>query len=288
MNRPIVMAQLGGTTPTQAQPVRVIKLAKPGDSQAQTVYLGYEQKFKIDLSGVANEKLTFVHVGEKLIILFDNQSTLTIDPFFDSAGAPRNNIAFDVNGREIDGSQFASTFPITTDQSVLPAAGDGAAGGPVSGGNFRDASVDPFASPNPLDLLGQEELGGLEFTEIDGPPPETTLPTLAAADRSLLVDDQNLANGSTPNGPDSDSVVLTFTAGTDALTEFFIRDDISGLNPALSWDVSDDGQQLIGSDERGAVVRITLGCAWHYQPGSGRRSSPSPSNCSGISIRILA
>ena len=167
MNRPIVMAQLGGSTPAQ-DAVRVIKLAKPGDGQAQTVYLGYDQKFKIDLSGIANEKITFVHVGERLVILFDNQSTLTIDPFFNSSGAPRTNIAFDVNGREIDGSQFASTFPITTDQSVLPAAGDGAGGAPASGANFRDASVDPFSTPNPLDLLGQEELGTFVINDIVG------------------------------------------------------------------------------------------------------------------------
>src|SRR4029450_8084468 len=111
MNRPILLAQLGGSTPAQGtKAVRVIKLAKPGEGQAQTVYLGYDQQFKIDLSGIASEKITFVHVAGRLVLLFDNSSTLTIDPFFDSSGAPRNNIAFDVNGREIDGNQFASTF----------------------------------------------------------------------------------------------------------------------------------------------------------------------------------
>ncbi len=217
MNRPIVMAQLGGATATQA-PVRVIKLAKPGDNQAQTVYLGYEQKFKIDLSGIANEKITFVHVGEKLIILFDNQSTLTIDPFFDSSGAPRNNIAFDVNGREIDGSQFASTFPITTDQSVLPAAGDGAGGAPASGGNFRDASVDPFATPNPLDLLGQEELGNFVINDdrsarlLTNPGCLTSKPdggaSLASGRRSKIC-----RPAPSPNAPVTDFGVLNFTAG---------------------------------------------------------------------------
>ena len=87
MNRPIVMAQLGGSAPVQAQqPARVIKLAKPADGQAETVYLGYQQQFKLDMSAIANEKITLVHVGERLIILFDNHSTLTIDPFFDSNG----------------------------------------------------------------------------------------------------------------------------------------------------------------------------------------------------------
>ena len=36
------------------------------------VNLGYDQNVKVDFSAIANEKITLVHVGEKLIILFDN------------------------------------------------------------------------------------------------------------------------------------------------------------------------------------------------------------------------
>ena len=187
------MAQLGGSTPVQN--VRVIKLAKPADGQAHTVYLGYDQKFKIDLSGIANEKITIVHVGERAVILFDNHSSLTIDPFFDSStGGPRNNITFDVNGREFDASQFAATFPITTDQSVLPAAGDGAGGAPASGANFRDASVDPFSTPNPLDLLGQEELGSFVINDIIGQAQQNDAPTASAND-AIVFDEDGLLGG---------------------------------------------------------------------------------------------
>ena len=255
MNRPIVLAQLGGSTALQN--VRVIKLAKPGDGQAQTVYLGYDQKFKIDLSGIASEKITFVHVGERLVILFDNKSTLTIDPFFDSSGAPRNNIAFDVNGREIDGGQFASTFPITTDQSVLPAAGDGAGGAPASGGNFRDASVDPFATPNPLDLLGQEELGNFVINDIIGPESQVDIKPEGGASGLLLVDDENLPSGTSPNGPVTDTTVLEFIAGSEPLVSFVFGSTVN-LSPSLTWVVSANGTVLTGSDERGPVVRLTL------------------------------
>ncbi len=219
MNRPIVMAQLGGATPTQAAPLRIIKLAKPADSQAQTIFLGYDQKFKLDLTGIANEKITLVHVGERLIILFDNQSTLTIDPFFNSTGAPRANIAFDVNGREINGSEFASTFPITTDQSVLPAAGDGA-GGPAAGANFKDAAVDPFGDRPPLALLGQEELGTFVIEEIIGFAVEEDIKPEGGASGLLLVDDEDLANGTSPNAPVTDSTVLEFIAGSEPLVSF--------------------------------------------------------------------
>src|SRR6478736_4741537 len=152
MNKPIVLAQLSGATPRSSANTRVIKLAKPDGGQSYTIALGYDQHVKLDLSRISNEKITLVHVGEKLIILFDNQSTLTLNPFYDSANAILGSIEFDVgDGRVVDGSQFAGIFPITDDQSVLPAAGDGA--GPQSGANFRDASVDPLSAPDPLPLL---------------------------------------------------------------------------------------------------------------------------------------
>jgi T1SS-143 domain-containing protein len=264
MNRPIVMAQLGGATPTQsAQPVRIIKLAKPDGGQAQTVFLGYDQKFKLDLSAIANEKITFVHVGERLVILFDNQSTLTLDPFFDSSGAPRANIAFDVNGREMDGNQFAAAFPITNDQSVLPAAGDGAAGGPASGANFGSSAVDPFSTPNPLDLLGQEELGTFTVEEIIRQ--NLDVQPVGGGHVSLLVDDQNLPTGTTP-GAVTDSATLSFTAGSAALTSF-VFGVTSGLSGALIWTLSADGHTITGSDERGDVVRLTLSVPASIPPG---------------------
>ena len=58
------------------KPVRIVKVTKPSDGQAITVDLGYEQQAKLDLTAVANEKMTLVHIGEKLIILFDNNATV--------------------------------------------------------------------------------------------------------------------------------------------------------------------------------------------------------------------
>ena len=123
-----------------------------------TVDLGYQQQAKLDLSSVANEKMTLVHIGEKLVILFDNNATVTVEPFFNSMGVPRFDLTVEVTpGRELTGGQFATVFPITTDQSVLPAAGT-AQTAPASGANFSDPSVEPLFSPDPLPLLGPEEL----------------------------------------------------------------------------------------------------------------------------------
>ncbi|MBX9777183.1 MAG: type I secretion C-terminal target domain-containing protein [Xanthobacteraceae bacterium] len=166
MNAPIRVAQVGGAA-SGSKPVRILKIEKPASGQAVTAEASYDGTVKIDFGAIANEKITLVHVGETLIILFDNQSTVTIVPFFDSMGVPLANISIESNGKEFSSTEFASTFPITTDQSVLPAAGDGA-GTPASGANFSNASVDPLLSPNPLPLLGPEELPNIVFTRIEG------------------------------------------------------------------------------------------------------------------------
>ena len=93
MNARMTIAQAGSSAPNAPNtPPRVIKVVKPAADQSITLELGYDQKIKLDLSGVANEKITLVHIGEKLIILFDNKSTVTVHPFFDSMGVPLQNL----------------------------------------------------------------------------------------------------------------------------------------------------------------------------------------------------
>ena len=186
MNGPFVVAQanVAGAAAAVKKPVRIVKVTKPSDGQAITVDLGYEQQTKLDLTAVANEKMTLVHIGEKLIILFDNNATVTVEPFFDSMGVPRQDLTVEVPGRDMSSSEFAAVFPITTDPSVLPAAGDKI---PASGANFSNASVDPLLSPDPLPLLPPEELPNwqVHFETVplqevvlplveDEPPPPTT------------------------------------------------------------------------------------------------------------------
>lgn len=199
MNQPIVVAQLTTSAASRvAAPARTIKLQKPDGNQAHTVQLGYDQNFKIDLSGIANEKITLVHIGERLVILFDNQSTLTLSPFYDSANSILGNITFDVGGgRQVDGSQFAGIFPITEDQSVLPAAGD--QGGPQAGANFRDASVDPLLTGDPLPLLPPEALGNFVIAD-RLVTALTEYPKLAFGGLRAIVEEDELGNGASTSG----------------------------------------------------------------------------------------
>ena len=97
MNQQFRIAQATGIgNPNNASPPRIFKLTKPFTDQSVVVNLGYDQKVQVDFTAIANEKITLVHVGEKLIILFDNQSTVTIEPFFDSRHDQLGNLTIEV------------------------------------------------------------------------------------------------------------------------------------------------------------------------------------------------
>ena len=241
MNGPFQVAQASGTaaSSTNGTPVRIYKLTKPLTDQAVMVNLGYDQKVKVDFSAIANEKITLVHVGEKLIILFDNQSTVTVEPVFKSRAdglgdETRDDITVEMApGRDISLNEFATLFPITTDISVLPATdqdGNSNANAQASGAYFSPFSVDPF-DPVPLNQLApQEELGNFVIEIPTGgnsilgapagiviseeTPPPAAFPTILAGlvpelvvDESFLTAATNVIPGSTPNA------VLTIATG---------------------------------------------------------------------------
>ena len=179
---------------------QVVKVVKPGDEQAVTIELGYDQKVKLDLTAVADEKLTLVHIGEKLIILFDNQSTVTVHPFFDSMGVPLSNVSVSVSsGQDLPSGEFVSTVPISTDTTLLPTAGPGTAATEKSGAFFTEVPVEPLSLPNPLPLLPPEQLPGIAFTPeeppvlpgepIIEPIPVNGLPSLGSNALAQLDDD---------------------------------------------------------------------------------------------------
>jgi hypothetical protein len=68
MNGPFQVAQATGTENSNSNtPVRTFRLTKPLGDQAVVINLGYDEKVKVDFSSIANEKITLVHVGDKLI-----------------------------------------------------------------------------------------------------------------------------------------------------------------------------------------------------------------------------
>jgi len=125
--------QTPSTTGQGTKAPRVITLEKPTSDQAVIVHL--DGPAVINLADIASENITLVRVGDKLVILFDNKATITIEPVFNAAG-DFQDLQFQLGDhRVVDGAQFAGMFPIGTDQSILPAAGPA---GATAGANFSD------------------------------------------------------------------------------------------------------------------------------------------------------
>ncbi|HLX13774.1 MAG TPA: DUF5801 repeats-in-toxin domain-containing protein, partial [Bradyrhizobium sp.] len=217
MNAQFQVAQASGSgnTTGNSAPPRIYKLTKPLTDQAVTVDLGYDQKIQVDFSAIANEKITLVHIGEKLVILFDNSSTVTIEPFFDS----RHDglVTFEMGqGREFSVAEFTSQFPINTDSSVLPAADlasvNANANAQASGAHFDPFAVDPLNLPNPLPLLPEEELPNFVVQLPTGFVLTTTTvvtPSTLSGTSGGTVDEGALTHSTTPGSGD------LFGTGTD-------------------------------------------------------------------------
>jgi T1SS-143 domain-containing protein len=242
MNAPVLLAQLSGSSPqasgSPGAPPKNLKIEKPQNGQAVSVHL--DGQTKLDFSDVASEKLTFVRIGDRLIVLFDNQSTVTVEPVFDSSGHPLADIAFAMGAdRTLSGEQFAELFPITTDQSVLPAAGGN---GPTAGAHFGDPHVDPLSIGTPLDLLGAETFGST-FNPLNNEVPNPT-PIVGTADVASINED-GLAGGN-PGGTGDEPGALSVTGslhvnfGTDAIGRSFA---FAADQPTLTA-LTSDGQAV--------------------------------------------
>ncbi len=96
--------------------------------------------------------------------------------------------------RMLTGDEFASLFPITTDQSVLPAAGGT---GPTAGAHFGDPTVDALSTFTALDLLGAETAGS-SFTASNQQTPNNN-PVVGVVDVANIAED-SLAGGN-PGAP---------------------------------------------------------------------------------------
>jgi hypothetical protein len=178
MNERVVVTQAATLQLASLSQPRILKVAKPQGDQSIVLDLG-DHSAKIDFSAIADEKLTLVKVGTKLIILFDNLSTVTADPFFDFSGKPLASLDVELGaGRAVNGEQFAQLFSITEDQSALRAGNI-----PPSGADFHAASIDVLVDgPRPLALLEHEGLaarvgGGIVDNASFGHNTQTLSPT---------------------------------------------------------------------------------------------------------------
>ncbi|MEA2995248.1 MAG: large repetitive protein, partial [Alphaproteobacteria bacterium] len=163
MTGPIVVAQANNSQGPGGAAPRLVAVNKPQGQQAITIHL--DGSVKLDLSAIANEKITLVHLGDRLIILFDNNATVTIEPFYGDNGQPLPDVTVELGpGRDISGADFAGLFPVSTDPAVLPASGG--LGSVSSGAYFTGFSIDALAGAGPgLGPLGPSEFGRPDFLQ---------------------------------------------------------------------------------------------------------------------------
>ncbi|MDB5601393.1 MAG: hypothetical protein JWN71_3437, partial [Xanthobacteraceae bacterium] len=245
MNAPFIVAQANTAGTDAASTQRVIRVVKPQGDQAISVRL--DGAARLDLSEIGNEKVTFVRVGERLVILFDNQATVGVEGFFDANGQPSQNLSFQVDGnRVINSSEFATLFPITTDQSILPAAGNAGAG-PTSGANFRDVQVEGLGSRNSLDLLAGE--GGDGAGGQGGDAPTNTRPSIGTIALGNA-DDEGLSEGNIggPGDEPGNATSITVSLNVD------FGQDLTGRT--LTFGATQPS--LVGLTSGGAAISIAF------------------------------
>ena len=134
MNQRVVVPSSGVQLSSLA-PARIVEITKPERGQSIAVKLDGDHGTQLDLSAVAHESLQLAHTGTKLVIQFDNQSTVTADPFFDSSGKPFSQLDVSFGGGNVvSGEQFAALISSTVGQSQPDADKI-----PTSGADFRNA-----------------------------------------------------------------------------------------------------------------------------------------------------
>ena len=284
MNGPFVVAQANSAS-SGATPVQVIKLFKPTAGHTEIFHASFSGVVKIDFSAIANEKITLFHdsKNQSLHIIFADGSQDIIEPFFDSRGIMSNLLLDMGSGQEFNGERFASQFPITEDQSVLPAAGPG---GVASGADFHGPFVDGLFTGNPLDLLPPEELPGLQFTITEAPTflEETLLeevnliPAVSghlfgvveeeALNRQVEIDfsDSGPGNEDTHDAAGNDHDTSQFGPGSQITTQKFsgaLAGLVTGGDLPITFLVNNAANGATVRDENGTPV-TSIGLEVHY------------------------
>lgn len=240
--------QIAQTPAPGTPPVRTLRIEKPADGQAVTFDAARLGKVQFDLSAVADENITLVRVGDTLVILFDNQSTVTIAPFY-ADGVPLADLSIQLGAdRVVTALDFAKLFPISDDQTVLPAAG-----GPKSGAFFTGFTINDLAGPNDaLSLLGNQgdASAARAGEEPDGEP--NTVPVIGTPEH-LTTDDGALAEGNLDSGDSPGDAPATPASVTGSLDVDF---GLQIVGRSLSFAASQPG--LTGLFSGGQPVTVTL------------------------------
>ncbi|MGX5734061.1 VCBS domain-containing protein [Bosea thiooxidans] len=137
---------------------RIVRPAKPSAGAVGAYQVAPGET--LDLSAIANESITLVKLGSRLVVLFEDRGYVVVDGLYLPDGSASQQVHVRLDGAsEIDGAQFVAQFPISTDEQVLTAAGIGI--GPRGAGGINLASAPPGSALQTLTALAPDEQGRL-------------------------------------------------------------------------------------------------------------------------------
>jgi VCBS repeat-containing protein len=231
----------------------VVAIIKPPDNSSQIVAL--DHRVVLDLHGLADEKITLVRVGDRLVVVFDNHSTVALDHFYDADGRPFAGIAVQLGAdRIVSIDTFLDEFPVSSDQSLLPAAGEAA---PQSSAQFADTTVDALTTgTTPVALLAAADTA-------DG-----AAPAGAGFDAPASVITSTPGNGDDTGsgGGDPDPGNDTNTAPIGAADAAGVTEDshVTATGNVLANDTDVDLDVLVVTDVAGAASNLGVAIAGQY------------------------
>ncbi|WP_435417884.1 DUF5801 repeats-in-toxin domain-containing protein [Parerythrobacter aurantius] len=186
----------------------------------------------------------------------------------DAVGTIGGNVMLD-GVDDTEGADGASVTAITIDgvTTAVPQNGSTATVVTAKGTYTIDRDGNWTFDPNPnQNQSGGNISAGFTYTLTDGDGDFDTAAQpifitdgrdpSAGPDIALALDDQNLADGSSPAAPDGDSDTIVFTPGSDAIASI-VFGGTAGLGGGLTW-VRVSDSQITGSDGGRLVVTLNL------------------------------
>ncbi|MBX7513699.1 VCBS domain-containing protein [Qipengyuania sp. GH38] len=242
-----------------------------GDNGENTVNATVVTGFETFTYQVVDQDNNVIGTGEIRVSIVDDVPTAT-----DQALITVAEDAADIGGNvmtdgvaDTEGADSATVTAITVGSDTVAVPQDGNVATLTNANGTYTIDMDGNWTFNPTDSLDQT--GGpivadftYTLTDGDGDVDTASQPIriedgTGPADPdpgSVTVDDQNLADGSTPAGDDFDSFTLNFTEGSDPFASF-VFGDTSGLLGGLTW-VRVDDTTITGSDGGRLVITLEL------------------------------
>jgi VCBS repeat-containing protein len=230
----------------------VVAITKPPDNGSRIVAL--DHRILLDLHGLADETITLVRVGDRLVVVFDNHATVTLDHFYDADGRPLAGIAVQLGAdRIVSAATFLDEFPVSSDQSLLPAAGDTA---PQSSVQFADTMVDALTTgTTPVALLAAVD------TADGAAPAGARFDVPALDDTSTPGSSEGTGSGGDPGPGDETNTAPMATDDTAGVTE---DSRVTVTGNVLANDTDADLDVLVVTGVAGAASNLGIAVAGQY------------------------